>query len=102
MTLSTMSQMFFNAKSFTGDLSDWDTFKVTDMNSMFANASKFNGNIGGWDVSKSDSLRAMFYRSTAFTQDLSGWKIKSGADTTNFALESGIDGNRSKLPPAVQ
>lgn len=99
---TTMSQMFFNAKSFTGDLSGWNTSRVTDMNSMFANASKFNGNIGGWDVSKSDSLRAMFYRSTAFTQDLSGWKIKSGADTTNFALESGIDGNRSKLPAAVQ
>ena len=49
-----MSGMFHGARSFNGDISDWDVSGVTDMSRMFHNARSFNGDISSWDVSGVD------------------------------------------------
>ena len=46
-----MSDMFWNAAAFNGDLSGWDVRNVTDMRYMFRGAAAFNGDLSGWDVS---------------------------------------------------
>ena len=46
-----MLGMFFDAKSFNGDISTWDVSKVTNMLGMFRRAKLFNGDVSKWDVS---------------------------------------------------
>ena len=46
-----MQWMFDEADSFNGDVSKWDTSKVTTMIGMFYKT-KFNGDVSKWDTSK--------------------------------------------------
>ena len=49
------------AKStFDGDISKWNTEKVTDMGYMFQSASAFNQDIGSWNTAKVTTMRSMF------------------------------------------
>lgn len=61
--------------SFNGDISKWDTSKVTNMEGMFKN-SKFDGDISKWDVSNVTNMNSMFSNSN-FNGDLSKWKLSS-------------------------
>ena len=45
-----MSSLFYEAESFNGDISKWDTSKVTDMSSMFKGAVAFNADISKWNT----------------------------------------------------
>ena len=48
-----MSDMFFGANTFNGNISDWNTSSVIDMSGMFDRAIAFNGDISGWDMARS-------------------------------------------------
>ena len=51
----------FGAKSlFDGDISKWDTGKVTNMKDMFYEASAFNQDIGSWNTAQVTDMRYMF------------------------------------------
>ena len=51
----------FGAKStFNGDISKWDTGKVTTMRDMFYSASAFNQDIGSWNTEKVTTMYGMF------------------------------------------
>ena len=56
---------------FNGDLSQWDTSSVRAMNRMFSN-SVFNGDVSRWNTSLVGNMQAMF-RDSPFQGDLSGW-----------------------------
>ncbi len=58
--VTNMRGMFFNATSFNGDISGWNTAKVTDMVAMFNNATSFDQNIGGWNVEAVADMLSMF------------------------------------------
>ena len=75
-----MSNMFYGATSFDGDLSGWDVSRVTNMNSMFISAASFDGNLSGWDVSKVTGMTSMFDGATAFNGDLSSWDVSQVTD----------------------
>ncbi|MCY4491605.1 MAG: BspA family leucine-rich repeat surface protein, partial [Thaumarchaeota archaeon] len=72
-----MNNMFYNATSFNGDISDWDVSSVTNMDSMFYSATLFNGDISDWDVSKVTNMSQMFTRAVNFNQDISDWNVSS-------------------------
>ena len=65
--ITDMSQMFFNASSFNGDIGDWDTSEVTDMSGMFQSVSDFNQDLSGWCVSNIASEPANFASSSGLT-----------------------------------
>ena len=51
----------FGAKStFNGDISKWDTGKVTTMYAMFYNASAFNRDIGSWNTAQVTTMNLCF------------------------------------------
>ena len=74
--------MFYGAKAFNQDISDWDTFNVADMSSMFRGASTFNQAIGNWYTSNVTDMSSMFLGASDFNQDISNWNT---SEVTNMA-----------------
>ena len=91
-----MSEMFWGAYYFNGNLSSWtsresptchtcspsprnstatshpgDVSKATNMTRMFASTSAFDGNLSSWNVSEVTDMSEMFTRTSAFDGDLS-------------------------------
>lgn len=78
--VTSLSRMFYNARSLNGDFSNWDTSNVTDMSFMFYYAIVFNQNIGTWNTSKVTDMRNMFDGANAFNQDISSWDTSNVED----------------------
>jgi surface protein len=83
--------MFLTARKFAGgDLSSWNTSKVTNMRGMFAcgdpspSANVFNGDVSTWDVSSVTDMNNMFIRAGAFNQDISSWSTSKVTDMNNM------------------
>jgi surface protein len=98
--------MFLLSSYFNGNLSNWNTSKVTDMDRMFSFAYSFNKNIGSWDVSKVTNMYGMFQYAIIFNQNLSGWNValtptRPSLERSNFADGSplALPENSHKLPP---
>ena len=75
-----MSRMFFQARSFNGDLSGWNVSGVTDMSWMFFSTDAFTSDLSAWDVSGVTDMRAMFAGAFSFTSDLSAWDVSGVTD----------------------
>ena len=91
-----MSKMFKNAVVFNCNLSSWNTSAVTDMEQMFAGASAFNSALR-WDTRMCLSMRGMFQGATAFNGDVSTWdtsKVRTMEQMFNGA--SSFNGDVSK------
>ena len=74
-SVTDMSQMFFYAESFNGDISSWDVSGVTDMSDMFSVAVSFNSDISSWNVSSVTDMSNMFYVASSFNSDVSPWDV---------------------------
>ena len=72
-----MSNMFYNAAAFNGDISGWNVSGVTDMSRMFRDADVFNRPLDNWNVSGVTDMSRMFESAPAFTGDISGWNVSS-------------------------
>ncbi|MCP3926440.1 MAG: BspA family leucine-rich repeat surface protein [Desulfobacterales bacterium] len=71
--ITNLSNMFFFAFNFNGDLNSWDVSNVTNMSGMFSSSS-FNQDISGWDVSNVTDMSEMFSYSD-FNQNINGWNV---------------------------
>ena len=78
--ITSMNSMFYNASSFNGDISRWNTSKVQNMNSMFYGATIFNGYIGAWDTSNVQNMNSMFLNASIFNSDISRWNTSKVSD----------------------
>ena len=94
--VTTMRKMFFKASAFDGDLSRWNTSQVTTTQRMFEYASRFNGEIGNWDVKKLKSMGAMFSRAYSFNRDVSAWDTSNALDMA-FLFRDAISFNRDEF-----
>ena len=65
--------MFFDASSFTSDLSAWQTGQVTDMSNMFLGASSFTSDLSAWQTGQVTNMRDMFCGACSFDGDVSCW-----------------------------
>ena len=79
--VTTMSRMFQNCSSFTGNsisntsstsLKLWNTAAVTDMSGMFQGASVFNQDLS-WNMATVTSTAAMFKNATTFNGNIKAW-----------------------------
>lgn len=66
-------------------LNDWDTSKVTTMANMFKNAKKFNKPLNNWNTSIVTNMSKMFLRASVFNQDLSSWNVEGVSSCKDFA-----------------
>ncbi|RZT96527.1 surface protein [Ancylomarina subtilis] len=85
-----MSYMFFYAKKFNGDISNWDVSNITDMNWMFYQADAFNKDISNWDVSNVTDMSVMFAYTSAFNQDISNWDVSAVTDMSYMFSKASV------------
>ena len=90
--------MFNDATAFNGDISKWDTSKVTQMQYMFHHAKAFNGDISKWDTSKVIDMHDMFRDATAFNGDISRWDVSSVSSSTLMYMFRGCPIATSNKP----
>ena len=77
--VTTMFGLFWHAKDFNQDISNWDVSSVTSegMFDMFNSAYSFNQDISSWDVSNVTNMTQMFYDAILFNQDISSWDVSN-------------------------
>ena len=98
-SVTDMSEVFVGAYSFNGDISDWDVSSVTNMSGMFSDADSFNGDISTWDVSGVTDMSGMFFGASPFNGDLSDWDVSGVTDMSKmFAFADSFNGDVSPSP----
>ena len=97
-SVSYFNNMFYGAKAFNQDISDWKTGNAVDMKLMFFGALEFNQDVGVWDVNSVTNFDGMFYGAQAFNQNLCDWKplptattVDGNSPTLNFLFETACE-----------
>ena len=75
--VTNMERMFQGAKSFNGEIGEWDVSNITSMRTMFLGADSFNQDIGAWDMSSVTDISLMFDNAASFNQDISDWNVSN-------------------------
>ena len=78
-------QGFGGKSTFNGDISKWDTGKVTNMYYMFYHASAFNQDIGSWNTAQVTTMRLCLCAS-AFNQDIGSWNTAKVTDMRSMFI----------------
>jgi len=107
-------QGFGQKSTFNGDISKWNTEKVSDMYAMFYSASAFNQDIGSWNTEKVTNMLAMFELASVFNQDIGSWNTEKVTDMKHMmelcskrfshyvknyiSMEGGLEGKLSSFP----
>ena len=75
--VSKVKDMFgvFHTTSFNQDISKWEFPNVLNMSYMFCNATSFNQDISNWKFPKVTDMSAMFWGAKSFNQNISKWKF---------------------------
>ncbi len=60
-----------------GEISNWDTSRVTSMRGMFKDARSFNQPLNNWNVSKVKNMGWMFRGARSFNQPLNDWDVSN-------------------------
>ncbi|WP_429997510.1 BspA family leucine-rich repeat surface protein, partial [Mycoplasmopsis bovis] len=63
--------MFFGAKNFNTDISNWKTDKVKNISYMFFAAKKFSKNLDKWNTANVENMNRMFQEAEAFNGNIS-------------------------------
>ena len=95
--VTNMKELFFLDKNFNQDISKWDTSNVYTMQYMFAGAESFNQSLADWNTSKVQNMSVMFNEATSFNKDISKWDTQNVYDMHSmFSLATEFDQDLSK------
>ena len=94
--VTNMKDMFYEATSFNQDIGNWNTARVTTMQYMFSYASAFNQDIGSWNTEKVTNMQYMFKLASAFNHDISSW-TGSAATSAQSSMFSGATAFQAKF-----
>ena len=72
---------------YEGEVSCWDTSRVSDMNYAFAK-SYFNNPLDCWNVSQVTSMKNMFAQAYSFNQPLDSWNVSQVNDMKSMFAEA--------------
>ena len=78
--VTAMTNLFYGAAVFNGNISGWNTSAVTDMSRMFEGASSFNQSIGSWNTGSVTNMSYMFRDAAAFNQNIGSWNTSGVTD----------------------
>ena len=87
--VTSMRTMFRLARSFNGDVSDWDVSNVTDIAGVFNEASSFAGDVSQWQVDNVTDMQGAF-NGTQFNGDLSNWNVGNVTNMINMFLNASL------------
>ena len=73
-----------------GEISNWDTSRVTNMRWMFKNAESFDQPLNNWDVSNVRDMNNMFSSATSFNQPLNKWNVSNVTKLRKTPNEPGL------------
>jgi surface protein len=76
-----------------GDISTWDTSKITDMSKLFKEKRNFNGDISNWDVSNVTNMQEMFSNAKAFNQPIGDWNVSNVTSMFNMFHDAKVFNN---------
>lgn len=79
----------FTHSNFNGDVSNWDTSKVTNMHGLFYQNAQFNQPLNNWNVSNVTDMQLMFGWAEAFNQPLDKWDTSKVTDMTSMFYMAG-------------
>ena len=77
------------AKIKYGDISEWDTSRVTNMHKLF-NGYQFQGDISKWNVSSVTNMDNMF-RESQFDGDIRRWRVSPSTTTDSMFDGCSVD-----------
>ena len=86
--VTSMSEMFKDAKSFNQPIGNWKIHNVTDMREMFSWAESFNQPIGNWNTSNATDMQGMFYRAKSFNQPIENWNTSKVTNMSHMFNEA--------------
>jgi len=89
-----MSYMFYDAISYNGEMSTWNTLNVTDMRGAFLGASSFDQDIGSWNVESVTNFTNMF--NGASLSKVNYDVLLIGWDAQNLQPDLYFDGGNSQ------
>ena len=77
MYSAVLFKRFQSATAFNGDVTAWDTSRVTELFTTFHKASAFNGDLTNWNIDKVTTMTNIFTGATSFKRTLCGSKWSS-------------------------
>ncbi|AUP79614.1 BspA family leucine-rich repeat surface protein [Flavivirga eckloniae] len=71
--VTTLKNMFKNAKVFNGIVNNWDIITITDISGIFAGASTFNRPLDKWKTGNVTDMSETFMGATLYNEPLDNW-----------------------------
>ncbi len=83
---TSMEYAFYDCAALNSDANweNWDVSTITNMTETFYGATNFNGDISGWNVSNVTNMSALFKNTDEFSQPLENWNIGSVVSMFNM------------------
>ena len=95
---SSLKKMFYNARYFNTDISNWDVSNITIMESMFAYTSSFEGiNLGKWKTDSLINAKSMFENAKGFNADISNWNVYNVTNMESMFASSAYRNNNNNI-----